>query len=149
MLASPTGSALVSHQISSRFLPVSFPHWYNTKKGLSLIVSQVLLVLSIVLSSHCAYQNYPVEPLPEDRVFLKEGVKTLLREGDYVELEYVERQFIQIERITTDQMEVRVLGEEPESIIIPEQGYAPNLALRMVRLRDGEAVVVMQHDILL
>ena len=28
MLASPMGSALVSHQIPLRLLPASFPHWY-------------------------------------------------------------------------------------------------------------------------
>ncbi len=30
MLASPMSSALISYQISSRFLPVSFPYWYNS-----------------------------------------------------------------------------------------------------------------------
>jgi len=100
------------------------------------------------LAFSCQHSVPPVQPLPDDRVVIKEGAETLLYEGDYAELIFVESSYVKIEKITTEEMLIRILGDEEQLITVPEQGYAPMLALRIIRLREGEAVVKMQHDFL-
>ncbi len=64
MLASPMSSVLISRRISSRFLLVSFTHWYNSATlVLVMVILRSTLVL-IILMVLCSCEEQHREPIP-------------------------------------------------------------------------------------